>query len=85
MPINEFFIVVAVALVAWWLVRSIANLRGEDVGRNDRLDVEAAAVLLVLCCAGVAFSGNGVIQIAGVVALFAGLGAGYVRVRRNGS
>lgn len=83
MIINEVLIVAVVAIAAWWLVRSIAHVRDPDAGRNAKLDVEAAAVLLVLAVAGVVLSFNLAIQIAGAVALIAGLGAGYALVRRR--
>jgi len=86
MLLNDLLIVAVVALVAlvaWWLVRAIGELRHEDAGRNERLDVEAAAVLLVLGLVGITLSGNAAIQVAGGVALLAGAGAGYSMLRQN--
>jgi hypothetical protein len=83
MLINEILIVFVVAISAWWLVRAISHLRDQDSGRDAKLDVEAAAVLLAFSSAGVVLSFNLAIQIFGAVALVAGLGAGWALVRRS--
>lgn len=85
MLLNYIVVVMVVGLASWWLVRAVVNLRSEDRERNDRLDVEAAAILLILSVAGIALSRNALLISAGLVALVAGFAIGIqaARMRRR--
>lgn len=81
MLLNYAMVVALMALASWWLVESMARMRGIDPERRDRLDAEAAGVLLAFGAAGIALTGNHGLQLAGVLALAAGLVFGVSRLR----